>query len=720
MRHCANASDREIKKALCDRIYDKRKLAALDLEQLVRDCLAAGDRERIQAIITELVRDFAYAVHHPNYRNGGLIGLAAVSIALGTSELAVYLDDIIQPILSCFGDADARVRYFACESLYNVAKVAKGEILQYFNEVFDVLCRLVADSEESVRNGADLVDRLIKDIVAEKAATYKFSVNRSSAVPPAVSPSLDGLSPAIQAAPNQFSDSFSLANFIPVLIERIYVINPSTRMFLVQWIVLLDSIPDLELIIYLPEFLRGLLTFLNDPNKDVRVSTKNLLETLLRDIRSIAKLHMSLKPAEPAVTPLATPEKPQSTSSSLYQVGQDTVLDYDRIVNILLDNLHGGNSEIQATILEWLQAFYEVAPNELAKNFGRLVSVLLPTLCESSTTICDAAQHLNDELLEAVKTNSMTIEYSSAVNALTLQFLHESEVTRVAAVNWLVTLQKVGKIELSDSVLSTLLRLLSDTSDVVVTKDLELLAQILHNSTEDTFRGFIRKLLVYLDSHRQLEAARGKLITSRLCQVLAPERLYRYMAEILEEYDDVEFVCGIVQNINNNLMISPELSGLREMLRRLDTPEGASLFVTLFKTWSRNSVAAISLCLLAQAYEYAFQILQVVAKSDISVATLVQIDRLVQLIESPVFARLRLQLLDPAAFPYLYKCLYGLLMILPQSSAFKSLQTRLSSVAPIGGLPLPQTRDRIPTPAAVVTDEWDELLRLYNEMHLSK
>lgn len=34
------------------------------------------------------------------------------------------------------------MRYYACESMYNIAKVAKGEILVYFNEVFDALCKV--------------------------------------------------------------------------------------------------------------------------------------------------------------------------------------------------------------------------------------------------------------------------------------------------------------------------------------------------------------------------------------------------------------------------------------------------------------------------------------------------------------------------------------------------------------------------------------------------
>lgn len=45
-------------------------------------------------------------------------------------------------MLACFTDQDARVRYYACEAMYNIAKVAKGEILKYFNHIFDALCKV--------------------------------------------------------------------------------------------------------------------------------------------------------------------------------------------------------------------------------------------------------------------------------------------------------------------------------------------------------------------------------------------------------------------------------------------------------------------------------------------------------------------------------------------------------------------------------------------------
>jgi hypothetical protein len=42
---------------------------------------------------------------------------------MGQRNLVMFLDDIAPPILASFHDADHRVRYFACESMYNVAKV---------------------------------------------------------------------------------------------------------------------------------------------------------------------------------------------------------------------------------------------------------------------------------------------------------------------------------------------------------------------------------------------------------------------------------------------------------------------------------------------------------------------------------------------------------------------------------------------------------------------
>ena len=64
----------------CDRIYDKRKAAVLELQRHV-GVLAEDEKwSSIVGIIKLLHVDFIFG-NNPNGRKGGLIGLAAVAIA---------------------------------------------------------------------------------------------------------------------------------------------------------------------------------------------------------------------------------------------------------------------------------------------------------------------------------------------------------------------------------------------------------------------------------------------------------------------------------------------------------------------------------------------------------------------------------------------------------------------------------------------------------------
>lgn len=117
-----------------------------------------------------------------------------------------------------------------------------------------------------MKNGAELLDRLLKDIVAESASFYvphypetekaRIRADERDAELGIVVPHPDDLDGGDHPGARR---AFSLARFIPLLSDRIYVISPFTRSFLVSWIAVLDSVPELELISYLPEFLDGLL-----------------------------------------------------------------------------------------------------------------------------------------------------------------------------------------------------------------------------------------------------------------------------------------------------------------------------------------------------------------------------------------------------------------------------------------------------------------------------
>ncbi|CAG2062392.1 unnamed protein product [Timema podura] len=65
---------------------------------------------------------------------------------------------------------------------------------------------------------------------------------------------------------------------------------------------------------------------------------------------------------------------------------------------------------------------------------------------------------------------------------------------------------------------------------------------------------------------------------------------------------------------------------------------------------------------------------------EVTVDFLTEIDKLVQLIESPIFTYLRLELLEVPHNQHLVQALYGLLMLLPQTEAFHTLRRRLDCV----------------------------------------
>ncbi|KAI0154056.1 vacuole morphology and inheritance protein [Pestalotiopsis sp. NC0098] len=761
--------EHNVQRLLNDKLYDKRKVGALELERVIRELAAAKDYPRVQAILDQLCNEYAYAVHQPHARNGGLIGLAAAAIALG-SELPRYLEIIVPPVLACFTDQDARVRYYACESMYNIAKVAKGEILKYFNFIFDALCKLGADSELSVKNGAELLDRLVKDIVSESAATYVSVLE---------APEYDDKDPSTLDSHSDPPTAFSLPRFIPLLKERVWVLNPFTRTFLVGWITLLDSIPDLELVTYLPEFLGGLLKFLGGHNPDVHAATQACLDKFLNEIKRIARvkkgiadsrksraadgkrkreesvdsgsLQMAAGDTDDGASSVASDDDGEVSSEDDWVPGQDVQINYKAILEILTATLDSPLEEdsLQES-LRWIIAFLDICPEEVLPFTPKILAHLLPAMASGVEPIRQAAARVNTSLMEYVVSLSdepevgpsqsnfrvpmygmerpegasstrvslsssrelefqsptpgqdrrtitpapsgspqADLDYAAAVNSLTLLFLNDHEATRVAALTWLIMLHRKAPrkiVAFNDGTFPALLKTLSDPAEAVVTKDLQLLSQISRNSEDDYFSNFMVSLLQLFSTDRKLLETRGNLIIRQLCMSLSAERIYRTLAECIEKEEDVEFASIMVQNLNNNLITAPELADLRKRLRNLETKDGQTFFVALFRSWCYNAVATFSLCLLAQAYEAAYNLLQIFAELEMTVNILIQIDKLVQLIESPVFTYLRLQLLEPEKYPYLYKCLYGLLMLLPQSSAFAALKNRLNSVSSIGYL----------------------------------
>lgn len=742
---------------MSDKLYEKRKSTALELERLVKQCVIEGNYSRIDKIIDELCRDYAYALHQPMARNAGLMGLAAAAIALSTNDVGRYLKHILPPVLACFGDQNDQVRFYACESLYNIAKIAKGEILVYFNEVFDVLCKISADTENSVRGAAELLDRLIKDIVAETASSYVSVVNVDPRdAPPAVRTD-SATGNVYQGDYEQNSTlAFSLPRFIPLLSERIYTINPDTRVFLVDWLKVLLNTPGLELISFLPSFLGGLFTFLGDSHKDVRTVTHALMDLLLHEVDRISKLQGEIRKHEVELLRILddkseTPSKkidgtliaekkktlmdalgklsidsggasgePSSSVEDVkqdqqedeistrdmehslgqldfrngdeYIPGQDMHLDFPEIIDVLVNNLASSEAEIQLVALHWIKAILSLSPEDFVPFYSKILSLLLKLLSDQDPRISESAQIVNQKLVELCDGYDhlkypAAIAYGSIVNTMTLQFFDSKVDARIACLDWLLLIYRKAPnqiLEHSESMFLTLLKSFSDKDSRLIEKALELLSCLCSDSNDNYIKKFLQDLLNLFKRDSKLLKVRANFIMRQICARLSPERIYKVISPLLDPNDDIIFVRMMIQILSTNLITASEVESLRKKLRSGD--EGM-FFRTLFKAWCYNPVSVISLCLVSENYEMAYSVLQAFANYDLSLNDLVQLDVLVQLLESPVFTRMRLQLLEQQRFPYLHKSLYGILMILPQSKAFDILNRRLNSVSNFGWQP---------------------------------
>ncbi|XP_002984143.2 protein VAC14 homolog [Selaginella moellendorffii] len=593
---------------LSDKLYEKRKIAALEVEGVLKSLVSSGDHEKISSVISILINDYALSPQ-ANHRKGGLIGLAAATVGLA-SESAQYLDRIVPPVLISFTDQDSRVRYYACEALYNIAKVSRGDLIVFFNKIFDALCKLSADSDPNVQSAAHLLDRLVKDIVTE-------------------------------------SDQFSIEEFIPLLRERMNVLNPFVRQFLVGWITVLDSVPDIDMLEFLPDFLDGLFNMLSDNSHEIRQQADSALSEFLQEIKNA-----------PSV-------------------------DYVRMAAILVQRARSPDEFTRLTSITWMSEFVKLGGDQLVTFYAEILGAILPAISDKEEKIRAVARETNEEL-RAIRAEPVeVIDIGSVLNAARRELGSEFEATRLEALRWMLVLLERHRTEVLsflDEIFPALLQSLSDESDDVVLLVLEVQACIARDTQQ------FRRLMVFLVHKFQMDnlllERRGTLALRRLCVLLDAETVYRELATILEGEADLEFATVMVQALNLILLTASELADLRALLKEsLTNSQGKDLFVALYSSWCHSPMATVSLCLLAQAYHHASAVIQSLGESDINVKFLVQVDKLVRLLETPIFGYLRLQLLEPARYPSLLKTLYGLLMLLPQqSSAFKILRTRLKTI----------------------------------------
>ena len=385
------------------------------------------------------------------------------------------------------------------------------------------------------------------------------------------------------------------------------------------------------------------------------------------------------------------------------------------MISILVSQCKSRHNFNRVTAVQWIYEFIALGKGELVPFYPILVEGMLHCISDAVAEIKENAAKANDALIELVRNTQQKIDLKGMLEKLTLNLLNDNEPTRLASLSWICMLLEKLPVKMSaemDVYFFALLRTLNDAVDDIVVLDIQVLALICKDDSNDSFRRVLKEVYKLFQTDQVLLEKRASLVVRHFCQFLSPERVYRELAHIVSSTEDLTFAALIVQMLNIILLTASELEPLRVKLKRCDgfvvenhakgsgksssrnnnssssvtgdqRKEARSLFSVLYNSWCHSPVSALSLCFLAQAYDLASVLISHFAKAEITVSFLMQVDKLVQLLESPIFIHVRLEMLEQGTERHfaLMKTLYGILMLLPQSAAFKTLQNRLQTVS---------------------------------------
>ncbi|CAJ1385852.1 unnamed protein product [Effrenium voratum] len=663
-------SRKEFVDKLKDRVSEAMKDNNPSFVRQVLDCLRVNCFKDME--------DSNNSVYTWNARKSGLMAIGAVAIGLG-SKVGDFLKDIMGLLLGpdskhlgpflaeASSDTEShRVRYLSCEALFNVAKIAQEELLPYLARIFDGLSRLYADVVADVRHAAQVLDRLLREIVTSHP------------------------------------EKFEVDTFAEEVCTRMKYKNPMIRQLCLGWTNLILQIAQVDLVGSNPKIIQGLFEHLaDDHSRDSLQNAQNLLEQCIEKVKA---------------SPLATKRL----------IVFNTAAD-------LAKNCRKEDSKIRFQSMWWLLEYVHFTPgygpttsvkDEEVKLWWQKWAEALPQLIDGVCCCigCEDGKDLNGALLELANLLHEYLRVDELVETLKQRLgkLRDGEaamVVHIACLQWICLLlvhrpQQMLQRKIVKELFMPIFESLNHANDEVVIASLRVLAQLMETTPSDQlgiedllakesvrradgakeepqkslFTFIVDRLLEELEKQRDMLETRGRLMIHQLCGHLDPRRLFVTVARAIPAQEK-NFAQKLVQTFNWILLTSAETRSLREELLQeserhpqLGHEGEKPLFLELLEPWFHNPASALALCLWSQQYELASELTGRCAAFEPTLDFLQQLDQLVQLIESPIFSRLRLQLLEPKKHPMLLKCLLGLAMLLPQAGAFQALRERMHLV----------------------------------------
>lgn len=216
------------------------------------------------------------------------------------------------------------------------------------------------------------------------------------------------------------------------------------------------------------------------------------------------------------------------------------------------------------------------------------------------------------------------------------------------------------------------------------------------------------RALIELHANNLMLVVDFSRVIAYMCRLQPPEFVFVSFAVELETFAkramqdqkllsrDLQFISSLIAQMCHALLNAKEAKPLRDALkdciRQEETQQDqkrARLFHILLHAFSHNLVASTSLCLWGGAFRTSNEFLKNINPLDIHLMFLLELDKLVEMLERPLFRHLHVRMLEHSdknplaegSGNMLFQTLRSLLMCIPQSTCFNVLRDRLVSTS---------------------------------------
>ena len=349
--------------SLAHKRYERRRLAAMEIEKVVRSLVQQNEIERVRAILLLLSDDYVRSTSE-DARKGGVVALAACAIGLKKARnndhpsVLECRDLILASVVHACQDHSQRVRYYSTESLFNVVKVIPTMAVQHFFILFEILRSLYADVDADVRSGAELLDKKLKEIIVS-------AINNGS---------------------------FTAEACVPVFARFVYIHNKATKRLTLTWLQELNErLVNSPILEFLHLFLGGIFDMVADPTLAIRESAILFLHSVLPKLLVID----------------TTSPAGKSESAAIDEGG--TKVNFDKILQSLVTTIEHPDPFVRKVAMYWMSRIVKAHMSDLtasdaapSKQFMEGEKKDREQLCDAAISVRHSVPHLLPGLLLSI------------------------------------------------------------------------------------------------------------------------------------------------------------------------------------------------------------------------------------------------------------------------------------------------------------------------------